>query len=86
MKNHVYMPKGVCSSMMKFDIENGILHNVEITGGCPGNTKAICRLLEGADAKKTVSTLKGTLCREKGTSCADQLATGIELALSKENI
>ena len=84
MKNNVYIPQGVCANMMKFDIEDGILHNLEITGGCPGNTKAICKLLEGADAKHTVKLLKGNQCRDKGTSCADQLAIGIEIALSKK--
>ena len=42
------------------------------------------RLLEGADALKTAEILRGNLCGNKGTSCADQLAIAIEEALGVE--
>ena len=41
------------------------------------------KLLEGADALGTAHLLKGNLCGNKGTSCADQLATAIEAALDR---
>ena len=81
MEHISYTPSGVCARQIDFDLEDGKLHNVKFTGGCDGNTKAIAKLLEGADAANTVSILKGNLCGVKGTSCADQLARGIESAL-----
>ena len=82
MEHTTFIPKGVCARQIDFDIEDGKLHNVKFTGGCDGNTKAIAKLLEGADASNTVAILKGNLCGAKGTSCADQLAKGIEQALN----
>ncbi|MBR4159568.1 MAG: TSCPD domain-containing protein, partial [Spirochaetia bacterium] len=52
--------------------------------GCPGNTKAIAKLLEGADAQYVVDMLKGNDCGGKVTSCADQLARGVEAALAEQ--
>lgn len=83
MAKYSYAPKGVCARMIDFEIEDGKLHNVKFTGGCDGNTKAISKLLEGADPAHTVEILKGNLCGMKGTSCADQLAKGIEEALGE---
>ena len=84
MASYTFTPRGVCSRLMTFDIEDGKLHNVRVMGGCPGNLAAIGRLLEGADAAKTVEILKGTDCAGKGTSCADQLSIGILQALENE--
>ncbi len=81
MEKHTYIPQGVCARKIEFEIEDGKLHNVKFTGGCDGNTKAISKLLEGADAAQTAEILKGNLCGVKGTSCADQLAKGIMEAL-----
>ena len=78
-----FKPLGVCPSKIEFDLEDGKLHNIKFTGGCPGNTKAICKLLEGADPDYVVETLKGNLCGNKGTSCADQLTKAIEEAMGK---
>ena len=82
MQNYSYQPKGVCSKQINFDIEDNKLYNVKFTGGCPGNTAAISKLLEGMDAERAVAILKGNDCAGKGTSCADQLAIAVEQALS----
>ncbi|MBR5913219.1 MAG: TIGR03905 family TSCPD domain-containing protein [Selenomonadaceae bacterium] len=84
MKNFAYTPERVCSKKINFDIDdNNKLHNVQFTGGCPGNLLAIGKLVEGADAQKIVDILKGNDCGGRGTSCADQLAIAIEEALKK---
>jgi len=83
MEKFEYIPKGVCARKIEFELEDGKLHNVHFTGGCAGNTLAISKLLEGADAGHTVEILKGNLCGFKNTSCADQLALGIQQALAK---
>ena len=32
-----YRPKGVCSRLMRVEVENGIIRKVEVQGGCSGN-------------------------------------------------
>ena len=71
----------VCSSKVDFDLEEGKVHNVVFTGGCNGNLKAIGRLVEGMEAEKLVSILKGNTCGSSRTSCADQLAMAVERAV-----
>ncbi len=77
-----FAPCGVCSKRINFEIDaDGKLHNIEFTGGCPGNTHGVAVLCEGADAVETVARLRGIDCRGRGTSCPDQLATAIEIGL-----
>ena len=80
MEHFRYTPRGVCSQLIDFDIEDGKLQNVEFVGGCNGNLKAISKLLEGADADYVVEKLLGNECGTRGTSCADQLAKAIRAA------
>jgi len=80
-----YKTKGTCSTKIDFDIdEAGKLRNVQFTDGCNGNLKGISALVEGLDAKEIVGRLKGTRCKQKPTSCPDQLATAIEQALAEK--
>ena len=76
--------KGTCSTEVTFEIEGGLVKNVEFTGGCNGNLKAISRLAEGRSAEELVALLKGNTCGWKDTSCADQFAQGLENALKEE--
>ena len=82
---YTYRPKGVCSMSITFDLNDGIISNVSFVGGCDGNLKAISKLVNGMEATRVISILKGNLCRSKGTSCADQLAIAIENALLSTN-
>ena len=84
MQNYSYQTKGVCAKQITFGIEDGKLYHVKFYGGCPGNTAAIGKLLEGADARATVELLRGNDCGGKGTSCADQLSIAVERALAQE--
>lgn len=86
MKDYIYDTTGVCARKISFSLEDGKLHNVRFMGGCPGNTAAIGKLLEGADAKATMELLRGNDCGGRGTSCADQLSKGIEKALAAGEI
>lgn len=78
MNSYSYRPRGVCASQIRFDLDDGKLHNIAFTGGCNGNLKAIGRLVEGKDAKEVAGILRGNTCGMKGTSCADQLARAID--------
>lgn len=81
MKNFSVKTSDTCARQIDFSLEDGKLHNIHFVGGCPGNLSAISKLLEGADAKHAVEVLKGNKCGNKATSCADQLARGVEEAL-----
>lgn len=85
MQNYSFQPSGVCSKLITFRLEDNKLHNVKFSGGCPGNTAAIGKLLEGVDANKAISILKGNDCGGRGTSCADQLTKAVEQALEDIN-
>ncbi len=83
MKHYSYSPKGVCSIAIDYDLDDDKkIHNLKFTGGCNGNLKAIGRLLEGEDAKKAADILRGNDCKNRGTSCADQLSKALDEALA----
>ena len=83
MTEHTYKTRGTCSSEISFALEGNVVHNVKFTGGCPGNTLAVSKLVEGMEAQKLIAVLKGNLCGARGTSCADQLARAVEGALGE---
>lgn len=78
-----YTTKGTCSREILFEIEDGKLKNVQFIGGCNGNLKGICSLVEGMTVEDVISRLEGTTCGPKSTSCPDQLATAIKEAIAK---
>ncbi len=78
--SYTYQTSGVCSTEIRFDLENGVIRNVAFTGGCNGNLKAIGKLVEGMDRNQLVQTLRGNTCGSSYTSCADQLAKAVEQA------
>lgn len=73
-----YTPKGVCSKQMIFEINNNIIQDLKIIGGCPGNTIGLSKLLIGKTICEVIELLKGTPCGGKGTSCPDQVAKALE--------
>ncbi len=82
---HTYHPKGVCSRLITFDLDdNGVVTNVRFQGGCNGNTQGLSRLAEGLTAEELVSRLDGIRCGMRTTSCPDQLAAAVKKALAKE--
>ena len=81
--HYQFKTKGTCSTMIDFDVEDGIIHNVRFTGGCNGNLKGIGKLAEGRPAEEIAGLLKGTTCGSKPTSCPDQLSRALTAALSQ---
>ena len=78
---HTYKTKGVCAMQIQFDLEDGIVSNVQFVGGCNGNTQGVARLAEGRKASELVEILEGIRCGFKSTSCPDQLAQAIKEVL-----
>ena len=73
-----FKPQGVCSMEMIVDIEENIIKDVQIKGGCPGNSLGVSSLVKGMNIDEAIKRLKGIMCGVKGTSCPDQLARGLE--------
>lgn len=78
MQTVTYKTKGTCSKSITFERdEQNRIHNIKFEGGCDGNLKAISKLCEGMTAEEISAKLLGNLCRDKETSCADQLAKAV---------
>lgn len=75
-----YTPKGVCSRKMIIEIDDGIVTDVQIMGGCNGNLKGISSLVKGMPVDEVIKRLEGISCGFKGTSCPDQLAQALKAA------
>ena len=78
---YVYPTQGTCAQAISFDLDGNKVSKIQFFGGCNGNLKAISKLVDGSEAEKIESYLKGNLCGNKPTSCADQLARGVRAAL-----
>ena len=73
-----YQTKGVCSTCIDIEVEDGVIKFVECFGGCNGNLQGISALVEGMKVDDAISRLKGIRCGFKTTSCPDQLARALE--------
>ena len=73
-----YNPKGTCSKKMILEIENEVIKEVEIIGGCPGNLKGISRIIRGMKLDEVIEDFEGVTCGMKSTSCPDQIAQALK--------
>lgn len=80
----IYVPEGVCSSQIEFDIEGNIIKNVKFTGGCPGNLKALSKVIEGKTVEEIEELFRDIKCGNKETSCSMQLAIAVRKAYEEE--
>lgn len=80
---YTHKNNGVCAVAVSFDLEGDVVSNIEFTGGCNGNLKAISKLVDGMTVDQIEEKLKGNLCGSKNTSCADQFAIGVRQAYEK---
>ena len=79
-----YRPKGVCSRLMRVEVENGIIRKVEVQGGCSGNLQGIASLIRGMKVEEVIQRLDGIRCGNKSTSCPDQLAQALKAAKANQ--
>ncbi len=73
-----YRPQGVCSTEIIIDIENDIIQDLKVIGGCHGNLQGIAALVKGMNINDVIAKVKGIDCRGRGTSCPDQIAQALE--------
>ena len=80
-----YTPHGTCSRGIDIRLsEDGVIEEVQFTGGCPGNTQGVAELCRGKTAEEVIAKLLGTRCGLRGTSCPDQLARALTMALEQQ--
>lgn len=75
-----YKTSGTCAKQIDISIEAGTIANVRFIDGCAGNTQAVAALVEGMAVSEAIRRLKGITC-QGDTSCPDQLARALEMAL-----
>ena len=64
-----YTPTGgVCSKMMIVDSEDNVIKNVQIIGGCQGNTQGLSRLLVGMEIGVWKALIAASVERHARTS------------------
>ncbi len=80
-KEIIYIPENVCSRKYVITYDNGIIKNIHIIGGCPGNTLGLSNLLKGMEISKAISLLEGIKCpgsKNGQTSCPDQISLALK--------
>ena len=83
---YIYEPQGICSMQMIFEIDGDVVKDLQIIGGCPGNTIGISALVKGRKVNEIIELLKGIPCGNKGTSCPDQVAIALQEYKEKNKI
>lgn len=83
---YIYEPQGTCSMQMIFEIDGEVVKDLQIIGGCPGNTIGISALVKGRKVDEIIELLRGIPCGNKGTSCPDQVAIALQEYKEKNKI
>lgn len=78
MEQFEYRPLGVCSKKMIFTIDNDIIKDIKVIGGCPGNLLGINALVKDRNIDDVISKLSGIKCAARPTSCPDQIAEALK--------
>ncbi len=76
-----YTPHGVCSRAIQVQVEDGVIREVQVLGGCNGNLQGISALLRGMRVEEAIQRLEGLRCGGKPTSCPDQIAQALKQAV-----
>lgn len=77
MKHITYFPQGTCSKQIDIDVEDGIVKNAFVLGGCHGNLQGVCALIRDMPVEQVINKLQGIRCGYKNTSCPDQIAKAL---------
>ena len=78
---YVQTCREVCSQQIAFAVKDGIILEIAFMGGCSGNTQGVASLARGMKIEDAISRLEGIRCGGKPTSCPDQLAKALRIAL-----
>lgn len=79
-KQYTYTPDNkVCSNNIIIDTDGQTIENIQIIGGCQGNSQGVANLLKGMNINEAIKRLEGITCGRKNTSCPDQIAQALKL-------
>ena len=81
-----YRTRGTCSGMINVELDGDIIKKVEFIGGCPGNTAGLEKIVVGRNAREVIGLFEGITCGYKPTSCPDQLAQALKIALQEQGV
>jgi len=73
-----YIPKGVCSTKISFELDGDKIESMSVERGCNGNLKGISALVKGRTIDEVIGALDGIKCGMKNTSCPDQIAKALK--------
>ena len=77
-----YRTKGTCSMAIHVELDSEhVIQNVEFVGGCSRHTQGVAVLVKGMKAEEAIDKIEGIRCGSKPTSCPDQLAKALRMAL-----
>ena len=71
---------------MVIEVEDGVLVDLKVTGGCNGNLQGIGRLVKGMKVDDVIERLDGISCGGRPTSCPAQLAQALKEAKNSGTI
>lgn len=74
---YTYQPVGVCSRFFEIEVEDDIIKELNVVGGCNGNLKGISALVKGMNVQDAIERMSGITCGGKPTSCPDQIARAL---------
>ena len=76
-----YTPRGICARQIIIEVEDGIVQDAKIIGGCSGNSQGVGALVKGMKVDEVIEKLENIKCGSKSSSCPAQLAQAL-----KENL
>ena len=74
---YTFATTGTCARQINLTVEDGRVMECSFEGGCHGNTQGVSALVKGMKVAEVVERLKGIKCKDKATSCPDQLAQAL---------
>ena len=74
-----YYTNGVCSKSILLDLDGDMVVDVIFEGGCAGNLLGIKNLIEGKTIDEIIETFEKIPCKNRETSCPDQLANALKI-------
>ena len=76
-----YTPRGTCARRFEIQVEEGVIQDVQVEGGCSGNLQGLSSLLKGMRVEEAIRRMEGIRCDMKPTSCPDHMAQALKEAL-----
>lgn len=82
--HYKYKTQGTCSQQIDIELDGDIIREVRFMGGCNGNLNGISAMVKGMRAQDVIDKFSSIRCGFKNTSCPDQLARALKIALENK--